>query len=148
MIEPDDDEGQTGPPQVPPRIGELLGRVVRSLGGPAAPSIDLVEQVFGHWSEIVGELAGHTRPVSVRGGVLVVAVDEPGWATELRFRQGELIDRLDQRVGPGRVTRVEVRIQPRGMTRESPVSLVDSQHRDSRFRPAVLRRSDATGSPP
>ncbi len=84
------------------------------LRGLGAPQVDVLEQIFGHWPEVAGDLAGHARPVVVRDRMLVVAVDEPVWATELRFRQGELLHRLDQRIGPGRVTRVEVRLRRQG----------------------------------
>ncbi len=90
-------------------IGELLDRVVRGLG---APGVDVLDQVFGHWPEVAGDLAGHARPVVVRDDMLVVAVDEPAWATEVRFRQSELLGRLGERIGTGRVTRVEVRLRP------------------------------------
>jgi predicted nucleic acid-binding Zn ribbon protein len=94
-----------------PRIGELLDRVVRGLGSPGA---DVIEEVFRRWPELAGPLADHARPVAVRDGALVVAVDEPAWATEVRFRQREVLDRLDQRVGAGRVSRIDIRIRPGG----------------------------------
>jgi predicted nucleic acid-binding Zn ribbon protein len=93
----------------PPRIGDLLDRVVRGLGAPGA---DVLDEVFGHWRDLAGPLADHARPVVVRAETLVVAVDQPAWATEMRFRQRELLDRLDHRIGAGRVTRIEVQIRP------------------------------------
>jgi predicted nucleic acid-binding Zn ribbon protein len=95
----------------PPRIGELLDRVVRGLGSPGS---DVIEEVFRRWPEVAGPLAEHATPVSVRDGVLVVAVNHAAWATEVRYRQHEVLDRLDERVGAGRVNRIDVRIHPRG----------------------------------
>jgi predicted nucleic acid-binding Zn ribbon protein len=95
----------------PPRIGELLDRVVRGLGSPGA---DVIDQVFGHWAEVAGPLADYASPVMIRDGALIVVVDQPVTATEVRYRQHEVLDRLDDRVGAGRVTRIEVQIRPRG----------------------------------
>jgi predicted nucleic acid-binding Zn ribbon protein len=108
--EPEPDEGWPAP-ATPPTIGELLDRVVRGLGSPGA---DAIESVFAHWPELAGPLAAHARPLALRGDVLVVSVDEPGAATEVRFRQREVLDRLDARIGAGRITRLEAQIRPPG----------------------------------
>ena|SRR5688572_8655461 len=99
------------PAELPPRLGDALDRVVRGLG---APGLDVIDEVFGHWAEVGGDLAGHARPVLIRGAELVVDVDEPVWGTELRYRQGEILDRLGTRIGAGRITSVEVRVRPGG----------------------------------
>lgn len=106
----DDDNGPQHFGDDPRPLGEALDRVVRGLG---APSTEALIEVFGHWSAVAGErLAGHCRPLALRDGVLVVAVTDPLWATELRYRQGELLERLAERLGGEPVTRVDVRIEP------------------------------------
>lgn len=51
--------------------------------------------VFGRWSELVGEqIAAHARPLKLEQGRLFVEVDEPAWATQLRFLETELLERL------------------------------------------------------
>jgi predicted nucleic acid-binding Zn ribbon protein len=105
------DRDGTEPLASTPRIGELLDRVVRGLGSPGA---DAIESVFAHWDELAGSLASHARPLTLRGDALVVAVDDPASATEVRYRQHEVLDQLDARIGAGRVTRIEVRIRPPG----------------------------------
>ncbi|MDP8936630.1 MAG: DUF721 domain-containing protein [Actinomycetota bacterium] len=97
-----------GPPD-PRRVGESLDDVARSLGG--APATALAT-VFGRWSDIVGPtVAAHSRPLSLGRGVLAIAVDEPGWATQLTYLEADLLRRLDETLGAGVVTRVTVRVR-------------------------------------
>jgi hypothetical protein len=42
----------------------------------------------------------------------VVAVDEPAWATQLRWLEADLLARLNDVLGPGQVARIEVRVLP------------------------------------
>ena len=103
----------------PASIGELLDRVLSGFG---APPVRAVTTVFDAWPSVVGEVvAQHARPVSIDRGSLVVAVDAPVWATELRYRKHELIERLEGVLGPAVVTAIEVRVRPRpGPTEASP----------------------------
>jgi predicted nucleic acid-binding Zn ribbon protein len=110
----DDDHGDDGAPEDPhgPRaLGESLDRVARALGSPSAAGLG---SVFSHWDDVVGPaVAGHSRPLSLAGGVLVVGVEEPGWHTHLTFLQADLIERVNAVAGPGAVTRLEVRVRRR-----------------------------------
>jgi predicted nucleic acid-binding Zn ribbon protein len=91
----------------PVEVGRVLQRLTASLGGPA-PSTMVA--VFGRWSDLVGPVvAAHARPRALTGGTLVVEVDEPGWATQLRFLEGDLLGRIGE-VAPGEVQRIEVRV--------------------------------------
>jgi hypothetical protein len=81
---------------------------MRGLGAPEASGVHLV---FDRWSEVVGEaLAARTRPVKLDGSRLVLAVDEPAIATHVRFLQAELLARLGDLLGPGRVTAIDLRV--------------------------------------
>jgi len=101
---------QSDPPDPKP-LGASLDRVARRLGGAGAEALG---GLFGHWAEIVGpQLATHARPLSLRAGVLVIAADEPGWATQLRYLESDLLGRLADALGEGVVERVEVRVRPR-----------------------------------
>jgi predicted nucleic acid-binding Zn ribbon protein len=83
--------------------------VARRLGAPGARSLSAV---FGHWDEVVGaSVAAHARPTSLRDGVLRVEVDEPGWATQLRYLAPEILRRCAEVAGPDVVVSVEVRIR-------------------------------------
>jgi predicted nucleic acid-binding Zn ribbon protein len=99
----DDDE--------PTSLTAALDGVVRELGGPAASSKSL-SGVFGGWREIVGDVvADHAKPVSLDSGRLVVAVDQPGWATQLRFLTPDLLAKIAERIGPGVVDHIDVRVK-------------------------------------
>ena len=87
-----------------------LDRIVRHLGGPSA---DVTSRVFGRWPELVGEaIAAQSRPVSMNGTTLVVAVSDPAWATQLRFLERDLIDRLHSELGADVIDQIEVRVRP------------------------------------
>ncbi|TDQ55541.1 DUF721 domain-containing protein [Actinorugispora endophytica] len=66
--------------------------------------------VFGRWSQIVGEsLAEHARPETYSEGELVVAVDSPAWATQVRALAPQLVRRLNEELGHGSVRVIKVR---------------------------------------
>jgi predicted nucleic acid-binding Zn ribbon protein len=95
----------------PRKVGDSLDRVAASLGVPHASTLS---GVFASWPEMVGEaVATHSRPLSLRDGTLVVAVDDPAWATQLRWLEADLVARLVEVLGDGEVARIEVRVQPR-----------------------------------
>lgn len=71
--------------------------------------------VFSHWEDAVGPaIADHATPLSLRDGVLVVAVPEPAWATQLRFLERQILDTLRDAAGGDVATRIEVRVRPSG----------------------------------
>lgn len=98
--------GRRGDGPVPVR--EALRRVSAGLGMPAP---DALRTLFGHWAEVVGPaMAGHARPRSLRDGTLVVVVDDPVWAAELRWLEPELVRRIEAVAGASVCRRVEVRV--------------------------------------
>jgi hypothetical protein len=95
----------------PQPIGKALDQVMKGLGAPSASGVHLV---FDRWSEVVGDaLAARTRPLRIEGRRLVLAVDEPAMATHVRFLQAELLARLDELLGAGRVTALDLRVGPK-----------------------------------
>ena len=47
--------------------------------------------VFGMWEQVVGEsMAAHVQPIKLNGSALVVEVDDPAWATQLKFLEQSL----------------------------------------------------------
>ena len=63
------------------------------------------------WDEVMGaDVAAHARLVSVRDGTLTVAVDDPIWATQLRYLEAAIVTRARALLGPGVVDRVKVRV--------------------------------------
>ena len=98
--------GEDGGPRA---VRESLDAFARRLGAPEAAPL---ATVFAHWPDVVGEqVAAHARPVSLVRGVLVVAVDQPGWATQLKYLGSQVVDRIGEVAGAGLVERLEVRVQ-------------------------------------
>jgi predicted nucleic acid-binding Zn ribbon protein len=88
-------------------ISASLDEVVRALRGPGRREVG---GVFGRWEESVGaQVAAHAKPVRLEGGVLVVEVDEPAWATQISLLSNTIRERLLS-VSGVEVDRVEVRV--------------------------------------
>ena len=65
--------------------------------------------VFGRWSSIVGdEVAQHCAPTSYVDGKLSVSADSTAWATQLRLLAPTLVRRLNEDLGHGSITLIEV----------------------------------------
>ncbi|WP_245565319.1 DUF721 domain-containing protein [Nocardioides insulae] len=68
-----------------------------------------VHGVFGRWAEIVGaEIADHCTPETFTEGRLVVRTDSTAWATQLTLLAPTLVRRLNEDLGHGTVTLIEV----------------------------------------
>jgi predicted nucleic acid-binding Zn ribbon protein len=100
----------------PVPIGDSLNSVVRSLRNDSydpASSAQTASQmggVFGRWAEAVGDaVAAHVKPVKLDGTKLVVEVDDPAWATQLRFLETTLKQRLLEIAG-ATVETIEARV--------------------------------------
>lgn len=94
----------------PVAIGDSLRAVSRDLGM-AEP--DALARLLAAWPELVGEsVAERAEPRSLLDGVLTIAVDDPAWATELRYLGTELCRRCDHLVEPGLVRRTRVVVVP------------------------------------
>ncbi len=95
---PDDRDPQT--------LDSTLGRLVDDHGW----ALDLrVHGVFGRWAELVGdEVAEHCTPESFADGQLVVRTDSTAWATQLRLLAPTVVRRLNEELGHGTVTLIEV----------------------------------------
>ena len=99
----DEDDG-------PRPVKDSLDAIARKVGAPKASSL---AALFDRWPDIVGDaIARHAQPRTLKKGTLVVAVDDPAWATELRFRSPEIIERCTAVAGPEVVAKIEVRVVP------------------------------------
>lgn|GEM_PF-850509 len=122
MSDPNPQDGDPRP------LGASLDHVTRALGMPPAT---VLETVFTQWTDLVGPVvATHAHPASLRGGVLVVNVDDPAWGSELRYRAQDMLSKIAASVGGGSPTRMEVRVRPRS-TRGRDPSVVNFPHRNS-----------------
>lgn len=91
----------------PVPISRSLDSIMKSLRGTDRIQIG---GVFGRWDDAVGpNVAAHVRPVRLDDGVLTVEVDEPAWATQVKFLSGTIISRLDA-VANVQVERIDVRV--------------------------------------
>lgn len=71
-----------------------------------------VGKLFAGWSEIVGEaMAEHVQPVRIDRAALVVTVDHPAWATQVRRLGDTLLDRASTFAGVERPDRLDIRVQ-------------------------------------
>jgi len=67
------------------KVGELLREYLREKGWLTASPW---QPLFNGWAQIAGEpLASHSRLSDIRGGILIVEVDHPGWIQVARLRQ-------------------------------------------------------------
>jgi predicted nucleic acid-binding Zn ribbon protein len=94
----------------PVPLRDSMDEVVRGLRG-SSGSARTMGSLFSRWNDAVGEVvAGHARPVKLDGGRLLVEVDEPGWATQLRFLELDVIERL-RAVAGLEVSRFDIRVK-------------------------------------
>jgi predicted nucleic acid-binding Zn ribbon protein len=96
----------------PVPLSEALDAYVRSVRGGATTARSM-GSLFSRWVDAVGQaVADHARPVSLDGDRLLVEVDEPGWATQLRFLEADVLERLRSVAGL-QVSRFDIRVKPR-----------------------------------
>jgi predicted nucleic acid-binding Zn ribbon protein len=93
-------------------LTDALGAVVDRLGaGPPG----VTGRIFTEWEAMVGPaVAAHVRPVKVDGPTLVVAVDHPAWATQVRALAPDILAKVQGAAGSetAPLTRLEARVRP------------------------------------
>jgi predicted nucleic acid-binding Zn ribbon protein len=69
------------------------------------------EDVEASWKEIAGE-AGfkHSRPMTLRGGVLTVCVDSSVWMQEMNMQKRRILKRLKSAFGKDRISELHFKI--------------------------------------
>ena len=68
-----------------------------------------VQGVFARWSALVGaDVAEHATPESFTDGRLVVRTDSTAWATQITLLASDLLRRLNEVLGDGTVTVIDV----------------------------------------
>jgi predicted nucleic acid-binding Zn ribbon protein len=101
-----------GPSRLGDGLDEAVARLAPPDAGSAPASAGSLSAVFTRWEEIVGPgLARHVRPLRLSGGVLVVAVDHPAWATQVRSLGASLLGRVGEVSGQV-PDRLEVTVRP------------------------------------
>lgn len=106
---PSGTQGGSGPrpgDRDPQTLDVTVGGLVSAQGW----EVDLrVQAMFGRWGELVGaDVAEHATPESFADGKLVVRTDSTAWATQLRMLAPSVVRRLNEDLGHGTVTLIEV----------------------------------------
>jgi predicted nucleic acid-binding Zn ribbon protein len=101
--------GPRGEDTGPRPLTTSLDEVSRKLGMKDARGLG---NLFTHWEELVGPaIASHVKPIRLDVEALVVTVDHPAWATQVRQLGEELLDRVEAEIGVARPRRVEIRVR-------------------------------------
>ena len=90
----------------PMALGDALEGVIKERGWSTEINVHLL---LGRWSELVGEaVAEHSTPEAFRSGVLVVRTSSTNWASQLRLMAPQLLARMNDHLGQGSITRVQI----------------------------------------
>lgn len=90
----------------PSPLGDALESVIKERGWSTEINVHLL---LGRWSELVGEaVAQHSTPEAFRGGVLVVRTSSTNWASQLRLMAPQVLARMNESLGQGSITRVQI----------------------------------------
>ena len=89
-------------------------------------------QVFARWATLVGgEVAEHTRPVSLKDGELTVQAESTAWATQLRLLQRQILKRISDGLGKDVVRRIKVQGPAAPSWRHGPRHIAGRGPRDT-----------------
>ena len=95
----------------PQLLDSTIGRLIADQGW----GTDVrVHGVFSRWDSIVGrEVAQHCTPEAFDDGKLVVRTDSTAWATQMKLLAPTVVRRLNEELGDGTVTVIDV-VGPQG----------------------------------
>ncbi|MFP2934572.1 DciA family protein [Pyxidicoccus sp. 3LG] len=94
----------------PKSLESLLPRVLARLAGESGRGQALAPV----WASVVGpNLARHATPHALHGTTLVVTVASEEWSRSLEAESASLCEQLNARLGPGTVTALTFRMEPR-----------------------------------
>jgi predicted nucleic acid-binding Zn ribbon protein len=124
--------GYSGPgpdPRDPQLFGDVLGRLMKARGW-EKPKAEAT--VFAAWERVVGpDIAQHSRPVKLDGGVLTVEAESTAWATQLRMLSTQVLARIATELGPDVVRRLRVRGPTAPDWRHGPLRVTGRGPRDT-----------------
>lgn len=91
----------------PQPLGEALDELIVSRGWSREVNL---QHLLGRWADLVGPAnAEHSRPEGFEKKVLMVRTDSTAWATNLRMLAPAIVARLNEQLGDGTVTRIQVK---------------------------------------
>lgn len=98
---------RTGSSQGPQPVGQALDEFVTASGWSTPAAVARLTQ---EWPGIVGpELADHVRPGEFSEGRLTLHAESTAWATQVKLLLPGIQQALDRALGPGVVTRLDIR---------------------------------------
>jgi predicted nucleic acid-binding Zn ribbon protein len=97
----------------PQLLDNTIGRLISDQGW----GTDVrVHGVFSRWEHLVGrDVAMHCTPEAYADGKLTVRTDSTAWATQMRLLAPQVLRRLNEELGDGTVTLIDV-LGPTGPT--------------------------------
>lgn len=91
----------------PSTIADLMGQVVRNQGW--TEKLD-DQRIFTDWATIVGpEVAQHAQIDGFEDTIVHVRATSTAWATQLKLLAPRIVAKLNEALGDGTVTRIDVR---------------------------------------
>ncbi|HYO40768.1 MAG TPA: DciA family protein [Nocardioidaceae bacterium] len=91
----------------PQLLDSTIGRLIAEQGWDTDVR---VHGVFSRWDTVVGrEVSQHCLPEAFAETTLVVRTDSTAWATQMRLLAPTVVRRLNEELGDGTVTLIEVR---------------------------------------
>jgi predicted nucleic acid-binding Zn ribbon protein len=89
-------------------IGDILKTVFAKIESEKTFTREDIEE---QWKAVVGAPAAkHTRPASLRKGVLTVFVDSSGWMQEMTLQKRKTLKQLKRTFGKDRISGIHFRI--------------------------------------
>jgi hypothetical protein len=91
-------------------LKDIIGNL---LGNGSLPFNPEDADIWNSWDEVVGSaVSKNARPSRIRNGMLRVTVSDPIWLQELKFMEGRIRERLNEKLGRNAVKRIEFRVGP------------------------------------
>lgn len=73
----------------------------------------LLARIINLWPSLVGErMNAHARPAKIDGKELIVSVDHPAWATEIRMQNSRIVSELERELKSPLINRLKVHVLP------------------------------------
>lgn len=100
-----------GKEREPTGLAAPLDELLTKLSGVSRSAIEVV---MDHWSDIVGDAAAAVSdPVKVADGVVTVRVDDSTWASEFRWLEATVLERIADLTNGTAPDRMKVVVRPR-----------------------------------
>jgi predicted nucleic acid-binding Zn ribbon protein len=109
----------------PQQLDSTIGRLIDERGWRTDVR---VHGVFSRWTALVGpQVAEHCRPEAFADGKLLVRTDSTAWATQMRLLAPTVVRRLNEELGDGTVTYIDVKGPNAPSWRKGPRSVRDGR---------------------